>query len=513
MTSFHDLGLSAHAISTAEALGFAEPTPIQSEAIPLVTRGRDVIGQAQTGSGKTAAFGLPMIDFVDASSNDVQALVLTPTRELAIQVAQALRTFGETAGVRVVAVFGGQPIREQTEQLKRHPHIAVGTPGRVMDMMRRGWLQTHSMRYLVLDEADEMLSLGFIDDVEWILGRTPSGRQTMLFSATMPPPIQRLAERYMFEPQLVKVESLTLTVDTIRQISVNVEPKEKLDALCDLLGAERPKACIVFRKRKIGVDELVRQLRDRGLDPAPLHGGMSQGQRDGVMLKFRSGRSWLLVATNVAARGLDISHVSHVISYDIADDPEDYTHRIGRTGRVGRSGLAYTFATRKDQKMIEEIERVTGARIERMSAADLKKPLAPAVAGVPATPMPQSVPVAAAEPPPPALAEPEPEPELARAPRAAVAPTQAQDGDVVRLFISAGRRHGVQRDELAAAVAKIAGLEPARVRVQHAFSHVDVPAERADEIIALLDGAELVGRQVRAERAQRQPGAEPATAA
>ena len=501
--SFHDLGLSAHAITTAEALGFEHPTPIQVEAIPLIARGRDVIGQAQTGSGKTAAFGLPMMDFVDATSDDVQVLVLTPTRELAIQVAQALRTFGEDAGVRVVAVFGGQPIREQTEQLKRHPHIAVGTPGRVMDMMRRGWLQTHSMRYLVLDEADEMLSLGFIDDVEWILGRTPSGRQTMLFSATMPPPIQRLAEKYMFEPQLVQVESPTLTVDTIRQISVNVEPKEKLDALVDLLGAERPKACIVFRKRKIGVDELVRQLRDRGLDPAPLHGGMSQGQRDGVMLKFRSGRSWLLVATNVAARGLDISHVSHVISYDIADDPEDYTHRIGRTGRVGRSGLAYTFATRKDQKMVEEIERVTGARIERMSAADLKKPLAPAITGVPAVVALETLPIESATP--------EAAP-LVTAP-AAPASAKAPDGDVVRLFVSAGRRHGVQREELAAAVARLAGIQPERVRVQHAFSHVDVPADRADEVISLLDGAELVGRQVRAERAQRQPGAESATAA
>ncbi len=344
VSGFSDLGLSSEVLAAAEALGYTEPTPIQAQAIPLVSKGRDVIGQAQTGSGKTAAFGLPAIDYVDPDGKDVQAIILVPTRELAIQVAQAMRTFGELSGIRVVAVFGGQPIREQTEQLRSSPHIAVGTPGRVMDLIRRGWLPLHDARYVVLDEADEMLSLGFLEDVEWILKQAPAGRQTLLFSATMPPPIRRLAERFLHSPELVKIESATLTVDRIRQAVITVEPREKLDALIALIRSQDPKAAIIFRKRKVGVDELADQLRARGVDVSALHGGMTQGQRDSVMLRFRSGRAKLLVATNVAARGLDISHVSHVISYDVPDDPEEYTHRIGRTGRVDRTGIAYTFA-------------------------------------------------------------------------------------------------------------------------------------------------------------------------
>ena len=365
MPGFSDLGLSSGVLAAIEALGFEQPTAVQAETIPAIVRGRDVIGQAQTGSGKTAAFGLPAIDHVDRESRDVQVLVLVPTRELAIQVAQALRSFSKE-GVDVVAIFGGQPIREQTEQLKRGPQITVGTPGRVMDLARRGWLQLHSARYVVLDEADEMLSLGFLEDVEWILKKTPAGRQTLLFSATMPPPIQRLAERYMIEPELIQVQSRTLTVETIRQIVVDVEPKQKLDTLIALLARERPTAALVFRKRKVGVDELHRQLRDRGVEVSALHGGMTQGQRDSVMLRFRAGRARILIATNVAARGLDISHVSHVISYDVPDDPEEYTHRIGRTGRVGRSGIAFTFAGKRDAKGVTEIERVTGATIEHI---------------------------------------------------------------------------------------------------------------------------------------------------
>ncbi|MDT7575228.1 MAG: ATP-dependent helicase DeaD, partial [Pseudonocardiales bacterium] len=279
MSGFSDLGLSSEVLAAAEALGYTEPTPIQAQAIPLVSRGRDVIGQAQTGSGKTAAFGLPAIDYVDPQGKDVQAIILVPTRELAIQVAQAMRTFGELSGIRVVAVFGGQPIREQTEQLRSSPHIAVGTPGRVMDLIRRGWLPLHDARYVVLDEADEMLSLGFLEDVEWILRQAPAGRQTLLFSATMPPPIRRLAEKFLHSPELVKVESATLTVDRIRQAVITVEPREKLDALIALVKAQDPKAAIIFRKRKVGVDELADQLRARGVAIEALHGGMTQGQR------------------------------------------------------------------------------------------------------------------------------------------------------------------------------------------------------------------------------------------
>ena len=497
MSGFSDLGLSSEVLAAAEALGYTEPTPIQAQAIPLVSRGRDVIGQAQTGSGKTAAFGLPAIDYVDPQGKDVQAIILVPTRELAIQVAQAMRTFGELSGIRVVAVFGGQPIREQTEQLRSSPHIAVGTPGRVMDLIRRGWLPLHDARYVVLDEADEMLSLGFLEDVEWILRQAPAGRQTLLFSATMPPPIRRLAEKFLHSPELVKVESATLTVDRIRQAVITVEPREKLDALIALVKAQDPKAAIIFRKRKVGVDELADQLRARGVDIAALHGGMTQGQRDSVMLRFRSGRAKLLVATNVAARGLDISHVSHVISYDIPDDPEEYTHRIGRTGRVDRTGIAYTFAGPRDGARIAEIEKATGATIERIALADIAKAR---------TELPQPASTA----PPAAPSEPPAEAPRAETPRPTNG-TAALTQVATRLFVGAGRRHGASRDDVAGLV-NATGVEPLRVKVHHAFSFVDVPTGETQRVIAALSEAELAGRKVNVELAERQPEPEPAAA-
>jgi len=507
VSGFSDLGLSSEVLAAAEALGYTEPTPIQAQAIPLVSRGRDVIGQAQTGSGKTAAFGFPAIDYVDPKGKDVQAIILVPTRELAIQVAQAMRTFGELSGIRVVAVFGGQPIREQTEQLRSSPHIAVGTPGRVMDLIRRGWLPLHDARFVVLDEADEMLSLGFLEDVEWILKQAPAGRQTLLFSATMPPPIRRLAERFLHSPELVKVESATLTVDRIRQTAITVEPREKLDALISLIKAEEPKAAIIFRKRKVGVDELADALRARGVDVSALHGGMTQGQRDSVMLRFRSGRARLLVATNVAARGLDISHLSHVISYDVPDDPEEYTHRIGRTGRVDRTGIAFTFVSHKDLGRIDEIEKATGAVIERLSLADIgKQRLAP-------NPVPAVPAAVAAE----ALA---PARQLAPAPTPAAVPVpsgaEPANGSTdpraaTRLFVGAGRRQGASREDVAGLV-NATGVEPLRVKVHHAFSFVDVPSGETERVIAALSEAELAGRRVNVELAERQPEPEPAAA-
>ena len=469
LTGFAELGLSQGVLDAIEALDYREPLPIQVEAIPVIMRGRDIIGQAQTGSGKTAAFGLPAVEQIDETSEDIQVLVLTPTRELCIQVAQALRTFSEFKGVRVVACFGGQPIPEQTVQLRQGPQIVVGTPGRVMDLIRRGWLQLSDARYVVLDEADEMLSLGFMEDVEWILKKTPSGRQTLLFSATMPAPIRKLADRYLYEPVHVKVESATLTVETIDQVIVEVEPKRKLDVLCAILERDRPAAAIVFRRRKMTVDELVTQLGARGFDAAPLHGDMPQGRRDGVMLRFRSGRAKLLVATNVAARGLDISHISHIFSYDVPDDPEDYTHRIGRTGRVGRTGIAYTFMTNRDRKGVAEIERVTGAKVrhftaDQVIAGEELKVLPPeTVAAVTAeaaratSRSPCRVAWSRASPPSTArrTATWQPSPPRRRTAPRRTAPLRAQRRRqrraVTRLFVNAGKRHGVTREALAEA--------------------------------------------------------------
>ena len=366
MSTFAELGLSKPLLEALTHLGYEEPTPIQEQAIPALLEGKDVIGQAQTGTGKTAAFGLPMLEFVDPEEASVQGLVLTPTRELCIQVTQALRAYGERRGIQVVAVFGGAPIRDQATRLKE-AHIVVGTVGRVMDMIGRHHLFLDQARFVVLDEADEMLDLGFLEDVESILARCPSGRQTGLFSATIPPEIKRLAEKRMYDPVTVKVKAATLTIDTVEQFYVEVPDREKPDALVRVLKAERPEQAIVFVRTKIGTDRLARRLNDSGVRVKALHGDMTQGSRDGVMLAFKSGRERVMVATDVAARGLDISGVTHVVNYDIPRSPDVYVHRIGRTGRVGRSGRAITLINPKQRRELEAIERHAKTDIEQWS--------------------------------------------------------------------------------------------------------------------------------------------------
>ena len=340
-----------------DELGYDEPTPIQEQAIPELLAGHDVIGQAQTGTGKTAAFGLPLLQYLDPANDEVQAVVLTPTRELCIQVTQALRAFAEHLDIEIVAVFGGAPIRSQQSQLRSGAHVVVATVGRMMDLMSRRSLVLTAARYVVLDEADEMLDLGFIEDVEKILRMCPSGRQTALFSATMPPPIKKLAEGYMYDPVTIKITPKKLTVDAIAQAFVEVPAKEKAARLVELLKTEEPEQAIIFCRTKIGASKLEKTLKDKGLDVKALHGDMSQGSRDGVMIAFKDHRVRLLVATDIAARGLDIEHVTHVINYDVPASSEVYVHRIGRTGRVGRTGRAITFVTPAQRDEIERIER------------------------------------------------------------------------------------------------------------------------------------------------------------
>ncbi len=363
MPGFSELGLTPELLEAIHDVGYEEPSPIQEQAIPPLLEGLDVIGQAQTGSGKTAAFGLPMLQYVDPAEHDVQGLVLTPTRELCIQVTQALRAYGARKGVDVVAVFGGAPIRSQQAQLRSGGHVVVGTVGRVKDLISRHSLILNACRFVVLDEADEMLDLGFLEDVERILALMPTSRQTALFSATMPPAIRRLADQYLYHPVTIKVKTATLTVDTVEQFALEVSPREKPDALVRVLQAERPEQAIVFVRTKIRCDQLFRTLRDRGMNVKALHGDMTQGARDGVMISFKDGRLPLLVATDVAARGLDISGVSHVINFDVPTSPDVYVHRIGRTGRVGRSGRAITFYERRQRRELEAIERHAGVKL------------------------------------------------------------------------------------------------------------------------------------------------------
>ena len=356
-TPFHDLGLSPPIQQALDELGFQDPTPIQEQAIPELLGGHDVIGQAQTGTGKTAAFGLPLLQYLDPENNEVQAIVLTPTRELCIQVTQALRTYAEHLDIEIVAVFGGAPIRSQQSQLRSGAHVVVATVGRMKDLMSRRSLVLTAARYVVLDEADEMLDLGFIEDVEKILRMCPSGRQTALFSATMPPPIQKLAEGYMYDPTTIRITPKTLTVDAIAQAYVEVPAKDKAARLVELLKTEEPEQAIIFTRTKIGASKLEKTLKDKGLDVKALHGDLSQGVRDGVMIAFKSHRVKLLVATDIAARGLDIEHVTHVINYDVPNSSETYVHRIGRTGRVGRTGRAITFVTPAQREEITRIEK------------------------------------------------------------------------------------------------------------------------------------------------------------
>jgi ATP-dependent RNA helicase DeaD len=364
--SFENLGLSEPTLKAITDLGYEEPTPIQSRTITRMLEGSDVIAQAQTGTGKTAAFALPIIERLEAGRHDPQALVLTPTRELAVQVAEAFHAYGKNHGIAVLPVYGGQPIERQLRALSRGVQVVVGTPGRLLDHIQRGTLKLDSVRTVVLDEADEMLDMGFVEDIEAILKETPAERQTALFSATMPAPIAALARQYMREPERITVKSEHMTVPQIRQVYFEVGTRDKFEVLARVLDYERPTSAIIFCRTKSEVDSLGERLIARAYPAETLHGDLSQIQRDRVMARFRSGQVELLVATDVAARGLDIDHVSHVVNFDIPLDPEVYVHRIGRTGRAGREGSAITLVTPRERRLLRMIERMTGAPIRRV---------------------------------------------------------------------------------------------------------------------------------------------------
>jgi ATP-dependent RNA helicase DeaD len=486
MPTFKELGLSEPLVEALEHLGYEQPTPIQEQAIPELLAGRDVIGQAQTGTGKTAAFGLPLLQYVDPSLNEVQALVLTPTRELCIQVTQALRAYGERKGIEIVAVFGGAPIREQMTRLRSGGQVVVGTVGRVMDLMGRHALVLSDARFVVLDEADEMLDLGFFEDVETILSRTPNGKQTALFSATMPPPIKKLAEKGMYDPLVIKVKAATLTIDTVQQFYVEVSDREKSDALARVLKAERPEQAIIFVRTKIGADRLQRSLNDKGVRVKALHGDMSQGSRDGVMIAFKDGRERLLVATDIAARGLDITGVSHVINYDLPNSPEVYVHRIGRTGRVGRSGRAITLVTQKQERDLEAIRKHANTEITEWSDT-----------GVHARVM--VAPVVDVEPP----QEEERQPRRPRHTKPRRAPDQ---GARTKLVVGVGRAREIEPADVVAAIVDntpLGGEDVQNVRVLERFSFVEVPRDSADEVIAKVNGKRVRGVPIKLEVAGR----------
>jgi ATP-dependent RNA helicase DeaD len=340
-----------------------DPTPVQEQVIPLAKVNQDLMAQAQTGTGKTGAFALPIIEKLEKSRR-IQCLVLVPTRELAMQVAGDFAELAKYSDVRSIAIYGGQSINVQTDKLRKGVEIVVGTPGRVMDLMRRGELSFEGVRFLVLDEADRMLDMGFIDDIEWILQSVPKNRQTMLFSATLPDAIKELARRYMRNPKEVIISQDSLTVPQAQQVYINVGRKNKLWALCRILDIEKPALAMVFCSTKKMVDMLAHKLRAYGYSADAIHGDLTQAVRDKVMQKFRSGKLRILIATDVAARGLDIEDVTHVINYDIPENPEDYVHRIGRTARAGKSGKAITFVGQQEQYLVKAIEMFGRTKLE-----------------------------------------------------------------------------------------------------------------------------------------------------
>ena len=371
LEKFEQLMISEPVLRALNDMGFEEPTPIQQEAIPVAMSGKDMIGQAQTGTGKTAAFGLPVLERVDGSNRHVQVVILSPTRELAIQVAEELNKMAQYTDITALPIYGGQDINRQFRALKKNPQIIVATPGRLMDHMDRGSIKFEDVKIVVLDEADEMLNMGFVDDINKILGAIPEDHQTLLFSATMPKAIRELAETYLTEPTLIRMKPTQVTMDLIEQYYIEVQDRQKFDVLCRLFDLQAPELAIIFTRTKRRVDEVTEALKKRGYMAEGIHGDLSQQKRDSVIRQFREGTIDILVATDVAARGLDISGVSHVYNYDLPQDPESYTHRVGRTGRAGKAGEAYTFVIPREIEHLHAIERLTKRKIAKRRAPSL----------------------------------------------------------------------------------------------------------------------------------------------
>jgi len=365
LKTFAEFGLEPKVLQAITELGFEESTPIQDKAIPIALTGKDLIGQAQTGTGKTAAFGIPLINKIPVSEERIVALIMTPTRELAIQVSEEIGKLTRYKGLRSLPIYGGQEIGRQIRALKKKPQIIIGTPGRLLDHINRKTIRLEDVQTVVLDEADEMLDMGFMEDIQNILKQVPEERQTMLFSATMPANIQRLAQQFLKEPEHVSVIPKQVTAPSIEQAYIELHERQKFEALSRLLDMESPDLAIIFGRTKRRVDELSEALQKRGYSADGLHGDLSQNQRDTVMRKFRDGSIDVLVATDVAARGLDVTGVTHVINFDLPQDPESYVHRIGRTGRAGKEGTAWTFVTPREIDHLRFIEKITRQRMVR----------------------------------------------------------------------------------------------------------------------------------------------------
>ncbi len=534
ITQFEELALSPPLLQTLKEVGYEAPSPIQAACIPHLLAGHDLIGQAQTGTGKTAAFALPLLERLDLTERQPQVLVLTPTRELAIQVAEAFQSYARhLPGFHVLPIYGGQSMSLQLRHLRRGVHVVVGTPGRIMDHLRRETLTLDGLRSVVLDEADEMLRMGFIEDVDWILERTPPERQIALFSATMPEPIRRVAHRHLRDPREVKIQTRTATVATVRQRYCQVGVQHKLDALTHVLEVEEADAVLIFVRTKIAATELAERLEARGYPSAAMHGDMTQALREKTIEQLRDGGLDIVVATDVAARGLDVLRISHVINYDIPYDSEAYIHRIGRTGRAGRGGDAILFVAPREMRMLRVIEKATrqpitpmqppsqaaiaGHRLNRfkqkilttlaeqeldffrevvsqiereqdIGAGDIAAALAYLMQRDRPLQLPPGVEAKPVSPQPAEEARDRAEPDV-RPSRRRERPREAVDFEVMHYRLEVGHQHGATPQNIVGAIANEAGIESryiGRIEIHDDYSTVDLPAGMPEEIFQHL---------------------------
>jgi ATP-dependent RNA helicase DeaD len=546
VSSFRELNLPAPLLSALDEVGYETPSPIQARTIPPLLEGLDLLGHAPTGTGKTAAFALPLLSRIDIDCQQVQLMVLTPTRELAIQVSEALQRYAaHLKGFHVLPVYGGQDYTRQLKQLKRGVHAVVGTPGRIMDHMRRGTLKLDKLQALVLDEADEMLRMGFIEDVEWILEQAPAQRQIALFSATMPKEIQRIARRHLHDPQEISIQARTATAETIRQRYWLVSGLHKLDALTRILEVEPFDAMIMFVRTKTATTELAERLEARGYAAAAINGDMVQKQREQMVERLKQGSLDILVATDVAARGLDVGRISHVVNYDIPYDAEAYIHRIGRTGRAGRKGDAILFVAPRERRMLGVIEKATRQKIEPLELpttemvnnrriAAFKQTISDTLAAgeldfmqglveqyqqehdVPA------VEIAAAlarisigdrplllqpDKEKPAHARPEKEPRRERREARERKPQKRPGKGMERFRIEVGYRHGVKPGNIVGAIANEAGLDSqhiGQIDIHTEYSTVDLPLGMPREVFQDLRKTRVCGQRLNISRPGKQ---------
>jgi ATP-dependent RNA helicase DeaD len=529
---FSELNLSNEIIKAIADLGFEEATPIQSLAIPKMMAGIDIIGQAQTGTGKTAAFGIPILEKIDAKNKNVQAIILCPTRELAIQVAEELKLFSKyKRGINIVPVYGGQPIQRQIAALLKGAQIIIGTPGRVIDHLERKTLKLDTTSTVVLDEADEMLDMGFRDDIELILKGMSEEKQTVFFSATMPKEFLFLTKKYQRHPETIKIVSEKLTVPLIEQYYFDLREHQKLEALTRCLDMYDPKLSIVFCNTKKKVDEVASSLQARGYAADALHGDMNQAQRDRVMAKFRTGSIELLIATDVAARGIDVDNIDMVFNYDVPKDDEDYVHRIGRTGRAGKTGKAYSFVSGKDIYKLRDIQRYTRVNIKRIqvpSLADVENTKATIILSKVKEVSKEkdldkyirmaeslisdentSLDVAAAllkimfasE-----KREQEQKSDVfAKTANNCYSDTGTRNSTMTRLFINIGKKDNVRAGDFVGAIAGETGISGdlvGNIKILDAFSFVEVPQETANDVINALHFSNIRGKRVSVELAK-----------